>query len=52
MEPQKCDDIEWFPIGARPENMMHHVREAIQNVEKGIIYSELGVGYIQKLQQQ
>ncbi len=52
IEPNKCDDIRWFPIKNLPENMMHHVREAIQNIEKGIIYSELGVGYIQKLQQQ
>ena len=49
MEPNKCDDIKWFPINALPEKMMHHVKEAIQNIEKGIIYSELGVGYIQKL---
>ncbi len=51
MESHKCDDIKWFPIGALPKNTVHHVREAIQNVEKGIIYSELGVDYIQKLQQ-
>lgn len=51
MEPDKCDNIEWFPISALPENMMHHVREVIQNIEKGIIYSELGFDYIQKLKQ-
>lgn len=52
MESHKCDDIQWFPVNTLPENMMHHVKEAIQNIEKGIIYAELGVGYIQKLQQQ
>lgn len=51
MESHKCDDIKWFPINALPENMMHHVREALMYSEKGIIYSELGVGYIEKLKQ-
>ena len=42
-EPHKCDDIRWFAIDALPENMMHHVKEVIENVENGISYSELGL---------
>ncbi len=45
-EPQKCDDIKWFSIKALPENMMHHVRSAIQNVENSIQYSELDLEHI------
>ena len=45
-EPHKCDDIKWFSIHALPENMMHHVREAIENIEKGVVYSELGLDHI------
>lgn len=40
-ELHKCDDIRWFPINALPEKMMHHVRHALENAEKGVHYSEL-----------
>jgi len=42
-EPHKCDDIRWFAIDALPKNMMHHVKGAIENMESGIGYSELGL---------
>lgn len=45
-EPHKCDDIKWFSIRALPENMMHHVKEAIENIESGIGYSELDLDRI------
>lgn len=45
-EPHKCDDIQWFPLDALPENMMHHVRVAIKSVEHGVAYSELGLDRI------
>lgn len=41
VEPHKCDDIRWFSVMGLPENVMHHVRDAIKNVELGIQYSEL-----------
>lgn len=40
-EPHKCDDLRWFPVKELPKNMMHHVKVALKNVEKGIIYSEI-----------
>ncbi len=49
IESHKCDDIRWFPINTLPENMMHHVREALINSEKGIPYSEFGLDYFQKI---
>lgn len=39
-EPHKCDELRWFPITALPENMMHHVRDAVGNIQKEIAYSE------------
>jgi len=45
-EPHKCDDIKWFPLNALPENMMHHVREAIGDIESGVGYSELDLDRI------
>ncbi|MBI2635632.1 MAG: NUDIX domain-containing protein [Parcubacteria group bacterium] len=41
-EPDKCDDLRWFPIKKLPENMMHHVKTALENSEKRIPYSEPG----------
>jgi len=45
-EPHKCDDMQWFPLQALPENLMHHVREALQRIERGELYSELGIDQI------
>ena len=45
-EPHKCDDIRWFSIENLPENIMHHVREVIENVENGVAYSELSLDRI------
>ncbi len=41
MEPQKCDDLQWFPIDKLPEKTIHHERLAIENIKRGIIYSEI-----------
>lgn len=45
-EPHKCDDIQWFPVDALPKNTMHHVKDALQNIENGILYSELDLEHI------
>ena len=45
-EPHKCSDISWFSINALPENMMHHVKAAIQTFENDISYSELDLNQI------
>lgn len=41
-EPEKCDDLEWFAVSALPTNIVPYIRAAIENWEKGIIYSERG----------
>lgn len=41
MEPDKCDDVQWFPLDALPDNTVPEVRRAIENFQKGILYSEL-----------
>lgn len=42
MEPEKCDDLRWFPIDDLPKNTIDYIRQAIENYQKGIFYSEFG----------
>ncbi len=41
-EPDKCDDLRWFPLDALPPNIIPYIKQAIECYRKGIIYSEFG----------
>jgi 8-oxo-dGTP diphosphatase len=41
-EPNKCDDLSWFELDALPDNLIHHVRVAIEKSLKSESYSEDG----------
>jgi 8-oxo-dGTP diphosphatase len=41
-EPEKCDDLAWFSREALPANMIPYIRFAIENYQKGLLYSEFG----------
>lgn len=44
LEPEKCDDLSWFPLDRIPQNTIPHVRDVIENhlVNKRF-YSESGL---------
>lgn len=41
-EPEKCDDINWFPINHLPPNTIPYIRQAIEGYFKNVFYSESG----------
>lgn len=42
LEPNKCDDLSWFPLNKLPKNTIPYIRFAIENIKKKIFYSEFG----------
>ena len=40
LEPDKCDDLQFFPIGNLPKNMVPHVKEVIEAYRSGENYNE------------
>lgn len=41
-EPNKCDDLRWFPLTKLPANTIPYIRHAIECYQKNIFYSEFG----------
>jgi 8-oxo-dGTP diphosphatase len=39
-EPHKCDDLQFFPLDALPENIVPHVKAAIEAYGAGRVYDE------------
>jgi ADP-ribose pyrophosphatase YjhB (NUDIX family) len=42
MEPDKCDNLEWFPLDNLPDNVLPHIKEALHNYKNTIPFSESG----------
>lgn len=42
IEPEKCDDLSWFPIGKLPENTILYIRKAINCYQNKENYCEFG----------
>lgn len=41
-EPNKCDDLSWFPSSVLPDNIIPYIRQALICIDKGVVYSEHG----------
>ena len=41
-EPNKCDDLSWFNLGALPENTIPYIKSALENIKNNNHYSEFG----------
>lgn len=41
LEPQKCDDLNWFDVNNLPDNTIPYIKKAIENAENQKLYSEL-----------
>ena len=44
MEPDKCDDVQWFAFNALPANMIPYARTGIQHVREGALFYSTVVG--------
>ncbi|MDP4011970.1 MAG: NUDIX domain-containing protein [Candidatus Roizmanbacteria bacterium] len=42
IEPNRCGDMQWFPISNLPTNTLPHVAQALEFIQNGIYFSEVG----------
>jgi 8-oxo-dGTP pyrophosphatase MutT (NUDIX family) len=43
-EPQKCDDLAWYPLTGLPKNIISYIRRGLMSYHNNIHFSEFGWG--------
>lgn len=46
MEPEKCDDLRWCPVGALPDNTIPEVRFVLAKIAAGEQYSDYNFEHV------
>lgn len=41
-EPDKCDDLKFFPLHSLPINVVPCIKHALERIQEGIVFSEFG----------
>jgi hypothetical protein len=41
-EPDKCDELSWYPLDALPDNTIPYIRKALRNYRNRISFCEFG----------
>jgi 8-oxo-dGTP diphosphatase len=42
VEPEKCEQLEWFHVNELPENMITYIRKALMKDQQGIWFDSFG----------
>jgi 8-oxo-dGTP pyrophosphatase MutT (NUDIX family) len=42
LEPDKCDELKWYPAESMPDNIIPEVKLALKNITKKLFYGEIG----------
>jgi 8-oxo-dGTP diphosphatase len=42
MEPDKCDNLQWFELDNLPDNTIPYIKQAINCIKQNVAYSEYG----------
>ena len=40
MEPEKCNDLNWFDINNLPENTIERIKNVFKNIQNNILYDD------------
>lgn len=42
MEPEKCEQLTWFPVSELPSEMVSYIRVAIEHKQDGLWFESIG----------